>query len=162
MNRLKALKTPDCELLLILFAAGALSGTVYRERAAELLTSISDSISVLFIVILASDASMTGSPLAWLTFSVNTFVFGTAASIEASEILTMGFRDAWRRLLILTTITPLHFLLSAWSLRSAGRIRRIMRGRGHDRRFWLVSFFLMSLAYLVCIGLIYLRIQAPL
>ena len=149
-------------MLLLLFAAGALIGTMYRGRAADLLQFLPGSAFGCFVLILALDACMIGSLLAWLMFPAITLVFGAAAAVEASEILTIGPNAAWRRYLLLAAITPLHFLLSAWSLRTAGRVRRSLRGREHEGRIYLTAFLLLIFAYLACVSMVYFRLQAQL
>ena len=156
MNEARASKKLDCELLLLLFAAGALIGTLYRGIMAEYLLFVPDAAFGCMVLILVMDASMTASLFAWLTFPATTVVLGAAAAEEALKIMAVGLNGTWRRLLILLFLTPLHFLLSVWNMRTAG----ILRGRGLEGKVRLVSFLLMLLTYLVCIGLIYLRLQA--
>lgn len=143
-------------MLLLLFAVGALIGALYRSIAAEYLLFVPGAAFGCMVLILALDASMTASLFAWLTFPAITVVLGTAAAVEAHEIMAVGLNNSWRRLLFLLFLTPLHFLLSAWNMRTAG----ILRGRALEGKICLVSFLLMSLTYLVCIGLIYLRLRA--
>ena len=156
MNDTRALKKPDCELLLFLFAAGAVIGTVYRRKTEGLLLFMPGASFGCLVLILALDASMSASLFAWLTFPALTVVFGAMAAEEASEIITLGLNGAWRRLVLLFVTTPLHFLLSIWNMRAAG----ILHGRGSGGQVYLISFLLMGLTYLVCISLVCLRLQA--
>ena len=160
MNHSRASKQPDCVLLLLFFVSGALLGMLYRERTAEFLQLIPGSTVGCFAAILAMDASMTGSLFSWLTFPLITLIFGAAAEAEASEIVSIGLDASPQRLLVLTLITPLHFLLSAWSLHTAGKLRRTLCRQRHEGQMYIVSFLLIGMTYLICIGLIYLRSQA--
>lgn len=160
MNQPRSSKPLYCVLLLLLFSSGALVGTLYREKTTELLQRIPDTTTGCFAIVLALDASMTGSLLARLTFPLITFIIGAVSAIEASGILSLGLRAARQRLLILAVITPLHFLISMWSLQTAGRLRRSLRAQGHGEQVYIVTFLLTGIAYLACIGLIYLRWQA--
>lgn len=162
MNDLRATKKPDCVLLLLFFVFGALLGMLYRERTAEFLQLIPGSTVGCFAAILALDASMTGSLFSWLTFPLITLIFGLVAAAETSEIVTLGLDASPQRLLVLALITPLHFLLSAWSLHTAGKLRRSLCRHRHEGQMYIVSFLLMGMTYLICIGLIYLRLQAKL
>lgn len=159
MNHARALKTPDCEILLLFFVIGALGGTLFREKTAELLLRIPHSTVGCFAAILALDASLTGTLLAWVTFPLITLFFGTAATAEASEILTLGLYAARERLFALAVITPLHFFLGVWSLHTAGKLRRTLCHRGREGKIYILSFMLAGLAYFVCFGLIYLRLR---
>ena len=160
MNRTHTWKGLEYELLLLLFSCGALFGILYREKDAHLLSLIPGSRGGWFILIFALDASMIGSVLAWYTLPLNTLVFGLVSSFDAAEVSALGPRDAWPQLILLLLTVPLHFMLCAWSLQTAGKLRGLLFGRGYAKRVYLLSLFLMVLAYLVCALLLFLGLRA--
>ena len=160
MDKLKAPKKLDCELLLLLFAVGALSGTIYRKLTAKFLLMMPGSAFGCFVLVLVLDASMTASLFSWLSFPTVTIAFGAVAAEEASELMSVGVNNSWQRLLVLTVTISLHFLLSVCNMRTAGILRQNLRGSRRTEKIYLLSFLLMSFAYLICASLIYLRFQA--
>lgn len=160
MKENKARNTWDCELLLFFFTVGALAGILYRKETSAFLLAIPGSSVGCMVILLAFDASMTGSLLAGWSLPLVTLAFGAATAMEAEGVLALGLPLAWRQLLLLALITPLHFLLGSWNMHAASLMRRLLRGRRDGSRPYAVSCFFMISAYLVCIVLVFLKLWA--
>ena len=141
-----------CELLLILFFLGALFATLRRAGIFGLPFTPPGGAASWIAGILAVDAVMAGSLLAWYVLPVTTLLFGAAASAAGNLILdTPDLR--WRQLLLLALTVPLHFVLAGWSLTAAGQMRRLLKTHGRGRSVCAAALLLMlgtaGAAYLV-------------
>ena len=144
-----------CELLLVLFSLGALLCILSRRGMFDLPFLQPGEEERWIAVILALDASMAGSLLSWYVLPVTTLAFGAVSALAGVGILDLDFAW-WRRLILLIVTAALHFLLCGWSLGAASEMRRLLAGRGHRRRFSLVSLALALLTAVSAALVLYL------
>lgn len=157
MRETKETGSAVCELLLIVFFLGALLATLGRVGVFGLALALPGNTASWIAGILAADAVMAGSLLAWYVLPVTTFVFGAAASAAGNAILDTP--DLWwRQLLLLGLTVPLHFVLSGWSLTTAGQMRRSLTVRGHGKSTCALALLLM-LGAACAASLVYFLLQ---
>lgn len=144
-----------CELLLILFSAGALMCILYRRGIFDLKLSLPGTEEEWIAAILAVDAFMAGSLLCRFVLPMSTLVFGALSAIVGARILALH-ETWWRWLLLLLIAVSLHFVLSGWSLCTAAELRRALIGRGTRRRVIGSAALLAILGFLGSAAVMYL------
>ncbi|MBQ7693164.1 MAG: hypothetical protein IJT29_06110 [Oscillospiraceae bacterium] len=146
-----------CELLLVVFFLGALLCTLRRAGIFGLPFTPPGGAASWIAGILAVDAVMAGSLLAWYVLPVTTLLFGAAASAAGNALLDMP--DLWwRQLLLLGLTVPIHFVLSGWSLTAAGEMRKALTAHGRGRSTCAAALLLL-LGTACAASLVYFLLQ---
>ena len=135
-------------LLLIFFLAGAGLDLFCTEQTELWIGRLPVKADTRISVLLALDALLTGSLLAWCTVPFVTLALGAVCVEMGSTVLADGVSHAWPRLLLLALVLPLHFLVCAWSLDVASGVRALLRKR--SAHVLGVCFVLMLCVLTLC------------